>query len=50
MDVDERTRAHGSVAPGFEPVRDVFTAVLGEQRGTGARSRQAGRVTPMGFG
>ncbi len=36
MDVDERTRAHGSVAPGFEPVRDVFTAVLGEQRGTGA--------------
>jgi CubicO group peptidase (beta-lactamase class C family) len=28
--------AHGSVAPGFEPVREVFTAVLHEQRGTGA--------------
>lgn len=36
MDVDERTRAQGSVATGFEPVRDVFTAVLKEQRGTGA--------------
>jgi CubicO group peptidase (beta-lactamase class C family) len=36
MDFAERTRAQGSVAPGFEPVRDVFTMVLGEQRGTGA--------------
>jgi CubicO group peptidase (beta-lactamase class C family) len=36
MSIDERTRAHGSVAAGFEPVRDVFAAVLDEQRGTGA--------------
>ncbi|HEY6469998.1 MAG TPA: serine hydrolase domain-containing protein [Candidatus Dormibacteraeota bacterium] len=36
MSIDERTRAHGSVATGFEPVSDVFTAVLGEQCGTGA--------------
>jgi CubicO group peptidase (beta-lactamase class C family) len=33
---DERTQAHGLVEPGFEPVRDVFATVLGEQRGTGA--------------
>ncbi len=26
----------GAVAPGFEPVREAFTAVLREQRGTGA--------------
>ncbi len=36
MSVEERARAHGSVAAGLEPVRDAFTAVLGEQRGTGA--------------
>ena len=36
MDIDERTRAQGVVAAGFEPVRDVFATVLGEQRGTGA--------------
>ncbi len=36
MNIDERTSAHGSVAPGFEPVRDAFATVLGEQRGTGA--------------
>jgi CubicO group peptidase (beta-lactamase class C family) len=36
MDIDERTRAQGSVVPGFEHVRDAFAAVLGEQRGTGA--------------
>jgi CubicO group peptidase (beta-lactamase class C family) len=34
--IEERTRAHGSVAAGFEPVREAFTAVLSEQRGTGA--------------
>jgi CubicO group peptidase (beta-lactamase class C family) len=34
--IEEWTRAQGSVEPGFEPVRDVFTTVLGEQRGTGA--------------
>jgi CubicO group peptidase (beta-lactamase class C family) len=34
--IEERTRAHGSVEPGFEPVRETFTTVLGEQRGTGA--------------
>jgi CubicO group peptidase (beta-lactamase class C family) len=34
--IEERTRAHGSVEPGFEPVRDIFATVLGEQRGTGA--------------
>ncbi len=32
----ERADARGEVAPGFEPVRDAFTAVLQEQRGTGA--------------
>jgi CubicO group peptidase (beta-lactamase class C family) len=36
MDIDGRTRAQGSVASGFEPVRDVFATVLAEQRGTGA--------------
>jgi CubicO group peptidase (beta-lactamase class C family) len=36
VSVAERARAHGSIEPGFEPVRDAFSAVLGEQRGTGA--------------
>ena len=36
MDIDERARMHGSVTQGFEPVRDAFATVLGEQRGTGA--------------
>jgi CubicO group peptidase (beta-lactamase class C family) len=36
MDIDERARAQGSVAPGFEVVRDVFATVLSEHRGTGA--------------
>jgi CubicO group peptidase (beta-lactamase class C family) len=36
VSVDERVDAQGSIAPGFEPVREAFTAVLREQRGTGA--------------
>jgi CubicO group peptidase (beta-lactamase class C family) len=34
--VDEREHAQGSVATGFEPVRQAFTAVLQDQQGTGA--------------
>ena len=36
MAVTRGAEAHGEVAPGFERVRDLFTAVLEEQRGTGA--------------
>ena len=36
MDINERAHAHGSVEPGFEPVRDLFASVIKEQRGTGA--------------
>jgi CubicO group peptidase (beta-lactamase class C family) len=36
MDIDARMHAQGSVAPGLEAVRDVFSTVLAEQRGTGA--------------
>jgi len=36
VSIEERSRARGSVEPGFEPVRDAFTAALSEQRGTGA--------------
>jgi CubicO group peptidase (beta-lactamase class C family) len=33
---DDRAEAQGAVAPGFEAVREAFTAVLREQQGTGA--------------
>jgi CubicO group peptidase (beta-lactamase class C family) len=36
VSVEERARARGSIEPGFELVRDAFSAVLREQRGTGA--------------
>jgi CubicO group peptidase (beta-lactamase class C family) len=36
MDIEKRTRAQGSVAPGFASVLDIFATVLSEQRGTGA--------------
>ncbi len=36
MSTEERVHAHGAVAAGFESVRDAFTNVLAEQRGTGA--------------
>jgi CubicO group peptidase (beta-lactamase class C family) len=36
LSIEERSRAHGSVTPGFEPVRDAFAGVLRGQRGTGA--------------
>ncbi|MGA7989455.1 MAG: serine hydrolase domain-containing protein [Candidatus Dormiibacterota bacterium] len=36
MSVGGRVHAHGTVAPGFEPVREAFAAVLREQHGTGA--------------
>jgi CubicO group peptidase (beta-lactamase class C family) len=36
MDLEDRTRPRGSVEPAYEPVREAFASVLGEQRGTGA--------------
>jgi CubicO group peptidase (beta-lactamase class C family) len=36
VSIEERCCPGGAVEPRFEPVRDVFTAVLREQRGTGA--------------
>jgi CubicO group peptidase (beta-lactamase class C family) len=36
VSVEERAEAQGTVASGFEPVREEFTTILHEQRGTGA--------------